>query len=256
MSNTTPTSLVEDSSKVQTEDVLKAYLCGSISEETGRNHFVSQFGTSEHFDRFLTSIKAGKEYSNYIKGINPFLLLSDGRKRKMGRNWTQEEDMRLMTAVKIHGTNKWIQIAEMVGGGRTRSQCSQRWNRGLNPLIFKGPWTLEEEKQLLAMVAQYGLKSWKRIATEMSNRSDVQCRYHYSQIQKHGLSKSKEEEANESPKPDFSKKIMPDPENEVFGISIFNDIQTEPSLWPLTRNIETENDIQFENIEHSFFNEF
>ena len=100
--------------------------------------------------------------------------------------------MRLITAVHLHGPTKWIQISEFVGGGRTRSQCSQRWNRGLNPMISKSPWNLDEEKLLLALVHKYGLKSWKKIANELQNRSDVQCRYHFSQIQKHGFQKSPE----------------------------------------------------------------
>jgi hypothetical protein len=35
-------------------------------------------------------------------------------------------------------------------------------------------------------VEKHGEKSWKKIATQFGNRSDVQCRYHYQQMQRGG----------------------------------------------------------------------
>jgi hypothetical protein len=71
-----------------------------------------------------------------------------------------------------------------VGNSRTRSQCSQRWQRGLDPRISRRPWAREEGTALARAVAICGEKAWIRVSQELGNRSDVQCRYRYSQIRK------------------------------------------------------------------------
>ena len=100
------------------------------------------------------------------------------------RPWSSNEDKRLLCGIFRHGIKNWTAISKFVGNGRTRSQCSQRWYRGLDPTICKEQWSKEEERKLLALVNEYGDKSWTRIATKMGNRSDVQCRYKYKQLQK------------------------------------------------------------------------
>lgn len=105
-----------------------------------------------------------------------------GSLRKKTRTWTGAEDIRLLGGVVKYGTDNWQAVAQFLGSGRNRSQCSQRWTRGLNPKISKKAWTTEEEKQLEELVKKYGEKNWARIASIMGNRSDVQCRYHYKQI--------------------------------------------------------------------------
>ena len=99
--------------------------------------------------------------------------------RKKARPWTPEEDQRLINAINANGTENWPLVTSLVGGDRTRSQCSQRWHRVLNPKISKSNWSREEEQKLLNAVQEYGNKAWTRIATEMGNRSDVQCRFRY-----------------------------------------------------------------------------
>ena len=44
---------------------------------------------------------------------------------------------------------------------------------------IKGPWTEEEDKQLVRLVAQYGAKRWSYIATFLSGRIGKQCRERY-----------------------------------------------------------------------------
>ena len=104
--------------------------------------------------------------------------------RSRARNWSKYEDQRLLAGVCKYGLNNWALVSRFIGNGRTRSQCSQRWNRGLDPALSKAPWTPEEEAQLAALVKEYGEKSWKRIAVALGNRSDVQCRYHFQQMRK------------------------------------------------------------------------
>lgn len=102
--------------------------------------------------------------------------------RKKNHTWTAIEDQRLLAAVARYGIENWKNIADFVGNGRTRSQCSQRWLRCLNPKISKKSWTNEDDKQLKELVEQHGNKSWTKIAGIMGNRSDVQCRYHYNHL--------------------------------------------------------------------------
>lgn len=140
-------------------------------------------------------------------------VVPGGGYRRQANRWTKEEDQRLLAAVQAHGADNWPLVAGCVGGGRTRSQCSQRWNRGLNPKIDKGNWSREEEQKLLDAVQTYGNKAWTRIASEMGNRSDVQCRFRYKFLQK------KAEEANTEIVPismplEVTRRAMPETKDE------------------------------------------
>lgn len=105
-----------------------------------------------------------------------------GKKRKKTRNWTSYEDQRLIAGIHKFGLDNWPLIATFVGNGRSRSQCSQRWCRGLDPKISKDQWTKEEEEKLIKLIIENKGKGWTIVASGMGNRSDVQCRYHYKQL--------------------------------------------------------------------------
>lgn len=98
--------------------------------------------------------------------------------------WRQEEDILLLAAIHRYGLGDWKSISHFVGNGRTRSQCSQRWGRALDPKIAKIPWSKEEDDNLLKLVQEFGPHTWAKIARNMSSRSDVQCRYRYIQLMK------------------------------------------------------------------------
>ena len=106
----------------------------------------------------------------------------DPSSRKKTRTWSIAEDQRLLAGIFHYGLENWQAVAQFLGSGRNRAQCSQRWTRGLNPRISKKSWTPEEDKTLESLVRIHGEKSWTKIASIMGNRSDVQCRYHYRQI--------------------------------------------------------------------------
>ena len=118
-------------------------------------------------------------------GSAPGSLDGNGKNgtRKKTRSWTQAEDRRLIAGIHKFGVDNWANVAAFIGNGRTRAQCSQRWNRGLDPRISKDQWTKEEDEKLINLVRLKGTQGWTVIASEMGNRSDVQCRYHYKQIQ-------------------------------------------------------------------------
>jgi hypothetical protein len=105
-------------------------------------------------------------------------VVAPGSRRKP-RHWTADEDERLVAAVQCHGSDSWPLIAGIVGDGRMRAQCAQRWHRGLDPKLLKCNWSQEEEQKLLDSVAVHGETAWTRVAADMGNRSDVQCRFRY-----------------------------------------------------------------------------
>jgi hypothetical protein len=77
-----------------------------------------------------------------------------------------------------------VSVAAFVGNSRTKSQCCQRWARGLDPNINKTKWTAEQDANLMMLVAVFGDKAWSRISAEIGNRCDIQCRYRYKQLLK------------------------------------------------------------------------
>jgi hypothetical protein len=108
----------------------------------------------------------------------------DENSRKKTRTWSPYEDARLVGGIYRFGPDNWTMISRFVGNGRTRSQCTQRWQRGLDPRLSKDQWSQAEELYLRQLVQCYGEKNWTQIASAMGNRSDVQCRYHFKQMQK------------------------------------------------------------------------
>jgi hypothetical protein len=111
------------------------------------------------------------------------ILASIAVKRRQNP-WSVIEDNRLLRAILELGLENWGAVAQFVGCGRSRGQCSQRWNRGLNPQLRKQAWSPEEECLLRELVARHGMKAWTQIAQGVSTRSDVQCRYHFMQLQR------------------------------------------------------------------------
>jgi hypothetical protein len=100
------------------------------------------------------------------------------------RLWSSYEDSRLLAGIYRYGVKNWAPIAHFVGNSRSRSQCAQRWTRGLNPRLRKASWDPGEDARLVQLVGSYGEKAWTKISASMGNRSDVQCRYHYAQLMK------------------------------------------------------------------------
>ena len=60
----------------------------------------------------------------------------------------------------------------------TTTQCLHRWNKVLKPGLHKGPWTVEEDRIVSAMVLKYGvgMVKWSVIASQLHGRIGKQCR--------------------------------------------------------------------------------
>ncbi|KAH0787393.1 Myb-like DNA-binding domain containing protein [Histomonas meleagridis] len=150
----------------------------------------------------LERLKAIQSCADTIAPPIPYNVdeYNDNLTRKKTRTWTINEDNRLIYAVYKYGVSNWPAVSDFVGYGRKKSQCSQRWIRVLDPKISRSHWTTEEEEKLLLFYEMYGDKNWMKIAVQMGNRSDVQCRYHYQQLfKKEQIWKQKDKKTKENP---------------------------------------------------------
>ena len=95
-------------------------------------------------------------------------------KKKMGK-WTSEEDEILKELVLNYGGKCWKKIAEHIKG-RTEIQCLHRWTKILQPGLVKGPWTIDEDRQLVSWISKFGPKKWSQCSQYIKGRSDKQCR--------------------------------------------------------------------------------
>lgn len=142
---------------------------------------------SGHIHEYGSEMGISAPKSDGFRGVASSSVSLYWETKRKNKPWTQEEDEALKEAILIFGDYKWGEISDVVsqsGNNRSRSECADRWNRTLNPAIKKGVWTKEEEERLLALVGQYGNKQWRKVSMEMGNRTDVQCRNRYNQIQK------------------------------------------------------------------------
>jgi hypothetical protein len=113
--------------------------------------------------------------NRWHNGLDQSIDRADGRTCK----WTTGEDTKLEDAVQTHGGKNWIAISALVPG-RTRSQCSHRWKKVLDPSIDRasgrdGKWTAIEDSQLQDAVQTHGGKNWAAIAALVPGRTTSQC---------------------------------------------------------------------------------
>uniref|UniRef100_A0A1J3EX22 Myb-related protein 3R-1 n=1 Tax=Noccaea caerulescens TaxID=107243 RepID=A0A1J3EX22_NOCCA len=100
---------------------------------------------------------------------------TSGPIRRAKGGWTPDEDETLRRAVDKYKGKKWKKIAESFPD-RTEVQCLHRWQKVLNPELVKGPWTQEEDDQIVELVKKYGPAKWSVIARSLPGRIGKQCR--------------------------------------------------------------------------------
>jgi hypothetical protein len=157
------------------EPILTDFIEGSITKSDAESELSVILGTSvSSIDKIEAILKVPADPLPDADGPPA----SRHGERKLNA-WTPPEDIRLLAGVHRFGLDNWMAVAAFVGHSRTRAQCSQRWNRGLDPKLKKSRWSVEEESKLVELVAKYGIKSWTKVAAGLDHRSDVQCRYHF-----------------------------------------------------------------------------
>ncbi|KAI3801313.1 hypothetical protein L1987_29417 [Smallanthus sonchifolius] len=100
---------------------------------------------------------------------------TSGPIRRAKGGWTPEEDETLKKAVGLFRGKCWKKIAEYFPD-RSEVQCLHRWQKVLNPELIKGPWTQEEDDQIVELVKRYGPTKWSLIAKSLPGRIGKQCR--------------------------------------------------------------------------------
>jgi hypothetical protein len=94
--------------------------------------------------------------------------------------FTAEEDEILREAFRRIGENDWRGIARELPG-RTVRQVKDRWMTYLSDGVRSGPWSREEDQQLIALHREMGAK-WVQIAGQLRGRTDVMVKNRYNQI--------------------------------------------------------------------------
>lgn len=67
---------------------------------------------------------------------------------------------------------------QRVAQPRSYNDIFSRYHRSLNPLLRKGPWTAEEDVQLLRILQDLSIRSYSQIARLLGTRSDLSVRQH------------------------------------------------------------------------------
>ncbi|KAJ3812932.1 hypothetical protein EV368DRAFT_31448 [Lentinula lateritia] len=99
--------------------------------------------------------------------------------KRVNHTWAPEADRKLFEAVQVYGTENWALVAIHVSPNVTSVQCQMRYNRSLDPLLNKSPWSSAEDKRLNEIVSVLGSMSWPEVARLMPGRTNEMCRERY-----------------------------------------------------------------------------
>lgn len=118
---------------------------------------------------------ASNIHSSSSNNNKPYGAGTSTKRGGTSREWTKREDELLKQLVEEKGIKNWTAIVQEMPG-RKESTCQRRWNKVIKPSIIKGPWTLDEDKKLLTLIAKFGAKRWSVTAQELPGRTGKQCR--------------------------------------------------------------------------------
>ncbi|XP_076436338.1 uncharacterized protein LOC143275898 [Babylonia areolata] len=167
------------------------FQCLQYFQQNLNSEMVDRAWTAEENERLLQVVEKCQHYhfnwrkvSHYMEGRSGLQCYKQYSKLDPNINkgyWTEAEDAQLITAVQLLGTHNWGRVKELVPG-RTREQCRERYANSLDPSISGQPWTYEEDKKLLQLVAQYGKGNWVKCCKELPGRTDNQILQRYRRL--------------------------------------------------------------------------
>lgn len=112
--------------------------------------------------------------SRYNRSLHP--ELQHGR-------WTAEEDIMLLVAIKLYGSQGWPQVATLLPG-RSAHQCREHYKDHYAQKIVSGSYTADEDVILLELVEKYGSGRWAKVAKEMPWRTPNSVLLRYKRLRK------------------------------------------------------------------------
>merc|ERR1712150_275804 len=101
--------------------------------------------------------------------------------------WRADEDNKLRMLVakyKRKNSHVWKLISRDMGYTRNHKQCRERWNNYVDPSLRHGPWTMDEDAQLLELYEKYKKfgNKWKHISMVLPGRCAEHIRRRYSHL--------------------------------------------------------------------------
>ena len=151
-----------------------AYFPSKLPVEEFSFELADNFSKVNTFDREIETNKSGISQKNLVsfskkisKRASSSLKQDQWKARK---NWTPEEDNRLLDLIKVHGL-QWNTLSKEMEGIRTGKQIRDRYLNKLDPAINNSKWTKREDKQLLTLFKTLGRK-WMEISKLMPGRTE------------------------------------------------------------------------------------
>jgi len=146
---------------------------------------------TEEMDNALTQavLKYGeknwKQIASEVEGRNHVQCLQRWKKcinpTLVKGHWSPTEDAKLLANIrKSPMPIRWSEIAKGVAG-RSPKQCRERWYCNLNPEINKGPWTEEEDDQLLQLHEKFGNR-WTKLSAVLKGRTENMIKGRYKSL--------------------------------------------------------------------------
>ncbi|KAK9758147.1 hypothetical protein RND81_01G210600 [Saponaria officinalis] len=117
--------------------------------------------------------------------------------------WSQAEDLKLISFIRIHGHSNWRALPKLAGLARCGKSCRLRWVNYLRPDLRRGNFTLHEEEAIIKLHKELGNK-WSKIAAKFPGRTDNEIKNIWNT---HLKKRVKDEEPNK--KSQDSRDIVP-----------------------------------------------
>jgi hypothetical protein len=102
-----------------------------------------------------------------------------GRTRKVFSN---AEDENIRRLVAKYGVGNWKKVAEECPD-RSARQCRERWVCFLAPNVKNGPWTKEEDAELVREVEKRG-RRWRQLEQVFPFRSDINIKNRWVRLER------------------------------------------------------------------------
>ena len=87
----------------------------------------------------------------------------------------------------LHSAEREVSLEDKMNADKDAEEREP--SNGLKRRASMGKWTEDEDEKLRKAVKEFGGKNWKRIASKLSGRSDVQCLHRWQKVLRPGLIK-------------------------------------------------------------------